>query len=344
MAEGMGLPEGSTEAPGLRKELREAKSNLSRIADAAGTLVVIVVAGVILKLLDFTSAKETDFNDKAHSFAATAIDSQLQFAQAANEQKVAALTLQRAILNGQDANIVGRALANYETSYSSYQLRNYNLIRLSDNGDIRHFLSGDNDLGHIFFAKVGLHPAVSTEMSDLQGYVTGTLGPVARHHDCLSQLADQYLKDPEHAKAAMADIATASSDGRPVGVVCKESSQSKDSGRLYVLSDELDRLDACETEVERRIYGLADKLMRDGWLKVGAEVNQSPSTLPKGYLWTSAKPCTAKALSGTAPEGAVATIDRLPSTGSSGTPPPVPAPVADAGPAAAVPPPSPATR
>jgi hypothetical protein len=322
MAEGMGLPEGSTEAPRLRKDLKEAKSNLSRIADGVGTLVVIVVAGVILKLLDFTSAKETEFNDKAHSFAASAIASQLQFAQAANEQKVAALTLARAILNGQDANIVGRAQASYENAYSSYQLKNYDLIRLSDNGDIRHFLSGEGDLGDFFKSKVGLHSAAPDEMANLQGYVTGTLGPVARHYDCLSELADRYQKDPEHAKAALTGASPTGADGKPVGIVCKDA---KD-GRLYGLSDELERLDACETELERRIYGLADKLMIDGWLKVGAEVNQSPSKLPKGYLWTSTKPCTAKALSGTALTGVTATIDRLPGGGVPATPPPVPAP------------------
>jgi len=335
MAEGSGLPEGATEASKLESGLKETKSLLGRIGDVLSTLVVIVLAGLFLKWIDFTSAKETDFNDKAHSFAASAITAQLEFAQAANEQKVAAETLERAILNGQDANIVSRLRTNYESSYSSYQLKDYDLIRLSDNGDIRHFLAGESDIGHFFTSKVGLPApaasnAVPDEMSDLQSYVTATLGPAGRHHDCLSGLADQYLREPVLPKG-LSQPGLIGADGKPVGIVCKEA---KD-GRLYVLADELDRLDACETQVERRIYGLADKLMIDGWLKVGANVNQSPSKLPHGYLWMSAKPCLAKALAGTAPDGATATIDRLPNTGAPLTPPPVPAPVAETGMAAA---------
>jgi len=330
MAEG--LPEGATEASKLESGLKETKSLLGRIGDVLSTLVVIVLAGLFLKWIDFTSAKETDFNDKAHSFAASAITAQLQFAQAANEQKVAAETLERAILNGQEANIVSRLRAAYESSYSSYQLKDYDLIRLSDNGDIRHFLAGDSDLGRFFTGKVSLHTAVSDEMFDLQRYVTATLGPAGRHHDCLSGLADQYLREPDQAKAALSAPGPVGADGKPVGIVCKEA---KD-GRLYGLSDELDRLDACETQVERRIYSLADKLMIDGWLKVGADVNQSPSKLPHGVLWMSAKPCSGQALSGAAPAGATATIDRLPNTG----PAPLPPPVAEANPLAAFPTPS----
>jgi len=319
MAEGSGLPEGATEASKLESGLKETKSLLGRIGDVLSTLVVIVLAGLFLKWIDFTSAKETDFNDKAHSFAASAIAAQLQFAEAANEQKVAAETLERAILNGQDANIVSRLRTAYETSFSSYQLKDYDLIRLSDNGDIRHFLSGESDIGHFFKSKVGLPTAASDEMFDLQSYVTATLGPAGRHHDCLSGLADQYLREPDQAKAALSQLGPIGADGKPVGIVCKES---KD-GRLYALADELDRLDGCETQVERRIYRLADKLMVDGWLKVGAEVNQSPSRLPHGVLWTSAKPCSSQALSGVAPAGATATIDRLPNTGPAALPPPV---------------------
>jgi hypothetical protein len=324
MAEGMGLPEGSTEASSLEKGLKETKSLIGRIGDVLSTLVVIVAAGLILKACDFTSAKETEFNDKAHSFAAQAIAAQLQFAQAANDQKVAAETLERAILNGQDANIVSRLRTTYESSFSNYQLKNYDLIRLSDNGDIRHFLAGDSDssIARYVAGKVGIHSPVSNEMSDLQNYVTGTLGPAGRHHDCVSGLADQYLREPEQAKAALSGAGPIGADGKPLGIVCKEARD----GRLYVLSDELTRLDNCETQVERRIYGLADKLMIDGWLKVGAGVDQSASKLPHGYLWTSAKPCTSQALTGSAPGGVMATIDRLPSTGPAQPPPPVAAP------------------
>jgi hypothetical protein len=339
MAESSGLPEGATEASKLEKGLKETKSLLGRIGDVLSTLVVIVLAGLFLKWIDFTSAKETEFNDKAHSFAASAIAAQLQFAQAANEQKVAAEALEGAILNGQDTNIVSRLRANYESSYSNYQLKNYDLIRLSDNGDIRHFLAGDSDIGHFYFGKVGIHSAVSAEMSDLQSYVTGTLGPAGRHHDCLWNLAGQYLQESEQAKAALSGPGPIGDDHKPVGIVCR----AEKDGRLYVLDDELGRLDSCESQVEKRFYGLADKLMIDGWLKVGADVNQSASKLPREYLWLSAKSCSGKALTGgAAPKGAVATIERLPRTGPAPLPPPEPASVAEANPLAASPAPSPA--
>ena len=298
------LPEGSTEVPKLVQEARRTNGILSAILNLVSTLLVIVFAGVILKALDFTSAKETEFNDKAHAFADSALSAQFRFSEAANNQRVAENALERAMLTGQDPQQVNAAVTEYDNSYTRYVLALYNLMRLSDGGDIRHFAPDD--------------------YKQLQGYTLAPLKVVKRHHDCLVSLGEYYVRD-------QSVNGSGTGDDNPSQVLCRDA---RENNRLYQLDDELNLLASCETLIGRRVYSLADKLTSDGWRRVGGTVDGSPSLLSTYLRNGSDTACAnldAKAVPGMGPDSntLITRSGRHNPLAAAPTPTPVEAPAQD---------------
>ncbi len=226
------LPEGSAETRELLDHVKHSRNILEAVVGVLSAIFVIVVGGLILKLIDVTSARSTELNDKAHAFAAMALTAETRFARAANDQKAAAQLVSRAMLAGDTSARVLDRLGAYDRAVSEYQAATYDLIRLVDGGDAHHF-----------------QPA---EFADLHHYLRLALDAADRHQDCLSRQASHYLAPGSHAAAS-----------RPDRTACVDG-----DGRVYDIETELHLLDSCEAGIERRIYDMSDSLTSAGWRAV----------------------------------------------------------------------------
>ena len=245
MAEGRHAPHGA----GLASEMVEPARSGARayLVGAFVTVVSLVVVAIFTQfLIEDPRTHAEAFANTVHSFNLIVDDGRSEFAAAADDQRDATEDLVERMMDGAPVDEIRLRDDQLRSKYERYQRAGARLRFIGDN--YAPILEAPDRPPQI--------RALGEELQALRDYEQDLLVAAGHFKDCMGKTADTYIRG----------AASPSSDPNPQEVRCKSRRTVYllfDSNRIAhagEVSDELTRLDSCETGVELELNYIAATL------------------------------------------------------------------------------------